>query len=433
GNVRYYLGAAAAQDAGYRPCRRCRPESAQRLPEWTLGSDTVLRGLRLVEAGYLNHHSVQQLATTLEVGERHLSRLFSQEIGSSPKTVAKLFRAKLAKDLLASTQMSHIDVAEHSGYGSVSRFNAEIRSVYHCAPKDLRGENKPVTGLCITVVLDVPAPYDFDWIFSYLDKRALLGVEGVSGGPGTWVYSRLIQQQSSQQPQQWLSVAQEGMRLRVNLPLSVEPIHSLLRRVRRVFDLNADGQTVHETLLKDSRLGAWVKAAPGLRVPGAWDGFETAVRAVLGQQVSVARGTVLANKMIDKYGGGLFPTARQLVDREVAELGMPGRRGRAVSKLAALTLAGVIDIDDCQNYERVQAQLQDIEGIGPWTANYIRMRALKDPDAFPDNDWVVLKELECTPSKARKRAAAWQPWRAYALMYLWYAAGVRKKVTRGSP
>jgi 3-methyladenine DNA glycosylase/8-oxoguanine DNA glycosylase len=193
-----------------------------------------------------------------------------------------------------------------------------------------------------------------------------------------------------------------------------------------VFDLNADGATLHEFLSADARLGPWAEKVPGLRVPGAWNGFETAIRAVLGQQVSVARGTDLANKMIVSYGEGLFPTAQQLLGREVAELGMPGRRGRAVVRLAEMAVAGDLVIDECQDFDDLQQQLQAVDGIGPWTANYVRMRALKDPNAFPDNDWVVLKELQCTAAKARQHAQAWQPWRAYALMYLWYAAGVKR-------
>jgi AraC family transcriptional regulator of adaptative response / DNA-3-methyladenine glycosylase II len=422
-NVRYYASAASAQDAGFRPCLRCRPEAARRLPEWTLGSDTVMRALRKIEGGFLNDHTTAQLAASLAVGERQLSRLFAQELGSSPKSLARLVRAKTAHDILRGSTTSLADAAYHAGYGSVSRFNHEIRQIYQCTPGQLRGEGNGGR-LEVVVTLPVREPYDFDWVFSYLNKRALEGVEEVSGGPGTWRYRRRLH--STGGDEIWLEVAQAGAELLARVPLVEEPMHQLLHRIRRVFDLNADGAVLHEFLVADAELRPFVEAAPGLRVPGAWDGFETAVRAVLGQQVSVARGTELANRMIEQYGAGEFPQARQLVGRDIAELGMPGRRGRAISRLAALALEGSLQLDDAQEFDALQAQLEGIEGIGPWTANYIRMRALKDPDAFPDNDWVVLKQLNCTAAKARRRAQNWQPWRAYALMYLWYAAGLRR-------
>ena len=422
-NVKYYPSAASAQDAGFRPCRRCRPEAAQALPEWTLATDTVQRGLRLIEAGYLNQHTTAQLARQLEVGERHLSRLFAQELGTSPKSVAKLCRARLAGTLLSNSTTPLAEVAYHAGYGSLSRFNHEIKQIFARTPSQLRKQGSAGERAHLTVKLPVRPPYHFDWVFNYLDKRALNGVEEVGGGPDAWYYRRLIEPGPAPV---WLTVRLVRGELVAEIPLVAEPLHSLLNRVRRVFDLNADGHTVHEFLTADPHLSVWVEQAPGLRVPGAWDGFETAVRAVLGQQVSVARGTELANKMIAAYGEGMFPAPAQLLDREVAELGMPGRRGRAVTALAELAVAGELVVDDCQDFDRLQEQLEAIDGIGPWTANYIRMRALKDPDAFPDNDWVVLKELGCSAAKARKQARAWQPWRAYALMYLWYAAGVRR-------
>jgi AraC family transcriptional regulator of adaptative response / DNA-3-methyladenine glycosylase II len=425
-NVRYFASAPAAQDAGFRPCKRCRPEAALRLPEWTLGSDTVLRALRLIEAGYLNDHAAAELAAMLDVGERQLNRLFAQEIGSTPKSVAQLCRARLASRLLQNTHMKIAEVALHAGYGSVSRFNHEIRQVFHCVPSALRAKKRVTSSLAVDFRLAIRLPYDFDWVFMYLQRRALTGIERVEGGPGAWSFERLVTRDA--EGEVWLRVRQSGDELVATLPITDhEPLHHLLTRVRRVFDLNADGHTLHETLQQDSRLGTWVRQAPGLRVPGAWDGFELAVRAVLGQQVSVARGTELANKMVARYGAGLFPTPVQLVDKEVAELGMPGRRGRAISRMAQLVDAGQLVVDECQDYEMFAEQLTSIEGIGPWTANYIRMRALKDPDAFPDNDWVVLKELQCTAAQARRASASWQPWRAYALMYLWYAVGQKRQ------
>jgi len=423
-NVRYYSSAAAAQDAGYRPCRRCRPEASLDLPEWTLASDTVMRGLRLIEAGYLNDHNTAELGRALDVGERHLTRLFNQELGTSPLSLARIVRAKLARGLLSGSAMPAAQVAYHAGYGSVSRFNHEVRQIFQCTPRELRSKAAKRDGSTVQIKLPVRPPYNFDWVFGYLQKRALTGVEEVTGGPGDWCFRRLVEPDAS--AGRCVEVKLQDGELSAYLPLVDEPLHQLIHRVRRVFDLNADGETLHDFLSADEHLGEWVRRAPGLRVPGAWDGFETAVRAVLGQQVSVARGTDLANAMIARYGAGNFPTPAQLLNRDVAELGMPGRRGRAVTKLAEATVAGDLSVDDSQDFDSLQAQLESVEGIGPWTANYIRMRALKDPDAFPDNDWVVLKELGCTPAQARRYAEKWRPWRAYALMYLWFAAGCKR-------
>ena len=384
-----------------------------------MASDTVMRGLRMIESGWLSDNNTAALASALDVGERHLNRLFQQELGTTPKSVARWTRARLAKGLLTSSAMTMSDVAFHAGYGSLSRFNQEIRDVFKQTPTALRKAKEAQAGECVRLTLSIRGPYDFDWVFAYLHKRALSGLEEVRGEAGCWQFRRRFTDGEGRH--RWVEVHQQESALRVVLPLTDVPLHNLLTRIRRVFDLHADGETIHEFLLKDALLGAVVRAAPGLRVPGAWDGFETAVRAVLGQQVSVERGTVLANKMVTSYGAGCFPSPVQLSDKQIGELGMPGRRGQAIALLAQEVRDGIISFDDSSHFDEIQKQLQAIAGIGPWTANYIRMRVLKDPDAFPDNDWVVLKVLQCTAAKARARSEAWQPWRAYALMYLWYA------------
>ena len=414
-NVRYYVTAAQAQEAGFRPCKRCRPEAAQRLPEWTIATETVQRALRYIEAGYLNQRAVTDLADELSVGERHLNRLFQQELGASVKGVAQLCRAKLARKLLADTTLPIAELAFHAGYGSVSRFNAEMKKIFQATPSALRN-GKSKANASLTVVLPIRGPYDFDWMFEYLDKRSLVGIEEVSKLNGQWCYQRRLPKSGTDTT---VYVRVDGTSLVADLPLTGEPVHSLLTRVRRVFDLNADGETVHESMADDEQLGEFVRSRPGLRVPGAWDGFETAVRAILGQQVSVERGTVLAGKLITMFGNGDFPKPEQLYDQDISAIGMPGRRGEAVRLLARQVMDGALTLDDCQEYEEVQVGLESLPGIGPWTANYIRMRTLKDPDAFPHNDWVVMKALGVSAAKAQGLAEKWRPWRAYALMYVW--------------
>ena len=416
-NVRYFATAAAAGEAGYRSCLRCQPETALPMPESALGNAHVVRALRLIDGGFLNDQSVWRLARRLDLSARHLDRIFMQTLGATPLSIARFKRVQLARQLLA-TELPLTQVAAYAGYDSLSHFNRELRKFYHCAPSALRkGRGRSHAQKTLSVTLPVRPPYDFDWVFNYLQRRALGGIETVQGH----CYERQLPDQQGS-----VVVVRDGQNLRVQLPLNSEPTHALLRRVARVFDLDADGASIHAHLAQETVLKPWVNRAPGLRVPGAWDGFETAIRAILGQQVSVARGTELANAMIQRYGHGAFPTPEQLCDQDIAEIGMPGRRGRAVSLLARAVCRGELDFSDGCDREQLSAALMAIPGIGPWTVDYIKLRVNKDPDAFPRNDWVVLKQLATTPAKAAAQAKAWQPWRAYALMYLWFAAAQRR-------
>jgi len=441
-NVRYFATGAAAVDSGYRPCRRCRPEGARRVPEWTLGSDVVLRAPRMIENGFLNDRSVGRLAAQWGVSERHLNRLFGIQLGTTPVSIARLRRAETARQLLHASSLNITEIAHHAGYRSISRFNHEIRAVFDSAPRELRSGKHKGSASCIVVTLPVRQPYDFVWVFDYLKTRALAGIEDVQG----LQYRRLLRREGD--AQLWITVSECKGDLLVELPVCNEPLYLLIERVRRLFDLDADGATIHEHLCRDPLLKSIVAARPGLRVPGAWDGFETAVLAILGQQVSVRRGTDLANAMVSKYGSkygseygqigathgvtARFPLPHELMDRDIAELGMPGRHGRAISHLARIVNAEEIIVDGCQDFDGLCSRLCEVDGVGPWTANYIRLRVLKDPDAFPDNDWVVLKQLATTASGARKLAQAWQPWRAYALMYLWCRSQSAKAVLNGN-
>ena len=263
----------------------------------------------------------------------------------------------------------------------------------------------------------VQAPYDHGWVMSYLAQRALPSLEAVRDN----CYRRRVALRNCGWG--WVSIAWDGSHICIDFSecadITRDEREDIVRRVRRVFDTDAQAAAIHEHLMADSVLGTWVVEAPGLRVPGAWDGYETAVRAILGQQVSVARATELATKLVQEYGAGHFPAAADLARREVAELGMPGRRGRAISTVARGLDEGRLSLSAAPDFAE---KWLAIEGIGPWTVNYLRLRVLKDPDAFPHNDWVVLKRLEATPAQALRTATPWQPWRAYALMYIWYSA-----------
>jgi AraC family transcriptional regulator of adaptative response / DNA-3-methyladenine glycosylase II len=416
-NVRYFASSAAAQDAGFRPCLRCRPEAARRLPEWTLASQTVVRGMRLIDAGYLDEHRVEALASRLAMSTRHLNRLFLSELGATPKSLARARRVQLAKRLIDGSPLRLADVAMRAGFGSVRRFNDELKATYGRSPRALRRDGRSTEGGSVALQLPVRLPYHADWVFSFLEHRALPGLEAVAGHE----YRRALFRDGN--PAGWLTVRWKESALEIKAPAdSLDNLGNVLARVRRMFDLDADPCAVEAVLGEDRLFTAPLRRDPGLRVPGAWDGFEIAVRAVLGQQVSVARARDLAVALCARFGGGDFPGPAALADADVSAIGMPGKRGEAVRAIARAVLDGRLDLDEGAEPDELTESLTALPGIGPWTAGYIGMRVARNPDAFPEADWVVLKVLNETAARARRRAEAWRPWRAYGVMVLWRMA-----------
>jgi AraC family transcriptional regulator of adaptative response / DNA-3-methyladenine glycosylase II len=421
-NVRYYPSPASAQDAGFRPCLRCRPETARRLPEWTLASQTVVRGLRMIDAGYLDSNPVDAMAARLGISGRHLNRLFLDSLQATPKSLARTRRVQLAKRLIDGSSLPLAEVAMRAGFGSIRRFNDEMKAAYGRSPRDLRRLRSGAADEDIVLHLPVRGPYHVDWVFEFLKARGLPGLEEVVDGE----YRRALFDAGEMIG--WLRVRwhDDGLQLKVP-PAGVSHLGDLLARVRRVFDLDADPLTIESVLAEDPLLADCVARNPGLRVPGAWSGFETAVRAILGQQVSVARARALAVDLCQRFGGGDFPDPEALVDADVSAIGMPGKRGEAVRALARGVLDDAVTLDESADPAALTEALTGLPGIGPWTAGYVGMRVARDPDAFPDADWVVLKVLEMKGAAARKRAAVWQPWRAYAVMALWRIEGERRE------
>lgn len=333
-------------------------------------------------------------------------------------------RTALVIALLAQTSMPIVDVAAQSGFASAQLLRQHWREVFGMTPSQWRvGQStKPESQTAITVRLPLKGSYNMDWAFQYLEKRALEGIEEVDGHH----YQRRVS--FAGQPPVWVEVWGGRDGLHARLPLWQRPVYQWLERVVRLFDLRADSGVIDSALAACSPLlSQSVKQAPGLRVMGAWDGFETAVRGVLGQQVSVARGTELANRMIQTYGQGDFPSPGQLQSKEIAELGMPRNRGRAIATMAAWVAKDGLELTEGAVAAEFVGRIGQIKGIGPWTQNYLRLRVVKDADAFPHNDWVVLKQLQVTPAVARDIAEQWRPWRAYALMHLWRLAGLARQ------
>lgn len=429
-NVRYYPSAAAAAEAGFRPCLRCRPEAAPGTPAWLGTSVTVRRALRLIHEGALDTGSVEDLAARLGVGSRHLHRLFVQHVGASPMAVAQTRRLHFAKRLIDETRLPMTDIALASGFGSLRRFNDAFRHTYGRAPRELRRERRiEPKGDALTLRLAYRPPYDWDGLLAFFAARALPGVERVSGDS----YARSV---SLNGTQGWIEVRPvagvDALQLSVH---GLEPasLFTVALRVRQMFDLAADPADVNLTFKRDPLLGPLAKKRPGLRVPGAWDPFELAVRAVLGQQVSVAAARTFASRIVAQHGTALvspveglthlFPEPAALAHADLIPLGLTRARALSLSALAGAVAQGEL-VFDVAAAEEFRAAIQKIPGIGAWTAEYVALRALADPDAFPAEDLILRRAAAgrgkpLTGAALLKRAEAWRPWRAYSVLHLW--------------
>jgi len=430
--------AAAAAAAGYRPCLRCRPESAPGTPAWLGSSATVQRALRLIDEGALDRGPVASLAARLGVGERQLRRLFLRHLGASPLAVAKARRVLFAKRLLDETELPVTRVAFAAGFGSVRRFNDALLRSYGRPPGALRRLRRqpttPARGGEIALRLPFRPPYDWDGVLSYLAARATPGVEEVVGG----VWRRTLRAGAAEGV---VSVERVGAepQLLARFQLSEPaPLAALAARLRRLFDLCADPHEIRAHLRRDPRLRACVDARPGLRVPGAWEGFELAVRVILGQQVSVGAATTLMGRLALRWGeplrraapGGAapplrchFPSPRSLARADLGSLGLPRQRADCLRGLAAAAASGRLELEAPRGLEELLAGLRRIPGLGDWTAQMIALR-LGEPDAFPAGDLGLRRALGAAPGGAGERALRaaaerWRPWRGYAAMALW--------------
>jgi len=434
-NVRYYATAAAAAEAGFRPCLRCRPEAAPGTPAWLGTSAVVRRALRLINEGGLDGASVDELALRVGVGARHLHRLFVQHVGASPIAVAQTRRLHFAKRLLDETDLPITQIALAAGFGSLRRFNDAFRLTYKRPPRELRKRQKnglPAEGDEVVLRLAYRPPYDWQQVRDFLATRAMPGVERVDANG----YARTVA--SDHGPVVVSVQALEGedalqLRVRGAQPAALFQISSA---ARRVFDLSADPARIALTFKADALIAPMLKLRPGLRIPGAWDPFECAVRAVLGQQVSVAAARTLASRLVQRAGAAiegaveglthLFPSPAALAAANLDGLGITGARIKALHALANAVESGALDF--AAPVEEVTAALADLPGFGDWTAHYVALRALGEPDAFLSNDLVLRRvAAEGGPSLTARaleaRAEAWRPWRGYAVMHLWRNSG----------
>ncbi len=429
-HVLYFPSAAAAEGAGFRPCLRCRPESSPGTPAWSGTSAIVSRGLRLIGEGALDGGDAERFAASMGVTARHLRRLFLRHLGATPTAVALTRRLHFAKKLIDETSLRFTDVAGAAGFGSLRRFNGVIRATYARTPTKLRRLARQRKGAvaeadCYRFKLTYRPPYDWDAMLAFLRTRAIPHVEtvehscyrrtiAIDGAVGTIAVSQV--------PEAF------ALALEVRLPRP-SSLLATVERVRRLFDLTADPGVVIEHLRKDPLLDRVLAHHPGLRVPGAWDGFELAVRAVLGQQISVRAASTMAGRIAEQFGlpvpgpatlDRVFPGPGQLVEAPLERCGLMTSRAETIRRLAREVASGAIALTPSADPAVTVAALQRLPGIGEWTAQYIAMRALGEPDALPLGDLVLRREAGVsTPAELERRSRPWRPWRAYAVLALW--------------
>ncbi len=398
-NVVLFPSAAAAQQAGFRACLRCRPDAAPGSPAQAGTGATLSRALRLLEES----GDASGLADRLGVSDRHLRRLFARHLGATAAEVLRTRRLHVARQLLETSALRIIDVAHAAGFHSVRRFNEAIRRGFGRTPSELRTQPAQ-SDASFPLRLPFHPPLDFESLCSFFAARALPGLEEVRDG----AWRRRLEAG-------WLEVRQDGpAHLEARMPSALAPrAQQIAARVQRVFDLRADPAPIVAHLSRDPALRPLLR--PGLRIPGAWDPFEMAVRAILGQQISVSRARSMAMELVGRFGG--FPTPARLAEGGLR--GMPAVRASAIAGLARAVLDGQVRLDGSWDLETAVAALCALPGVGDWTAQVIGLRALGEPDAFPAADLGLLQAFRVTPRALRERAEAWRPWRAYAAAAVW--------------
>ncbi|GAA1693214.1 AlkA N-terminal domain-containing protein [Streptomyces yatensis] len=445
-NVRFFPTSAAAPGAGFRACRRCRPDAVPGSADWNARADAVGRAMRMIGDGVVDREGVAGLAARLGYSARQVQRQLTAELGAGPVALARAQRAHTARILLQTTPLRASEIAFAAGFSSVRQFNDTLREIYAATPTELRAARPAKSSLSgpavatggvlgtnggtagVPLRLAYRGSYDTTQVFDYLARRALTGLEEMVGAPGARTYRRTLRLphacaivEIDERPGDgWLEC-----RLRLT---ELRDLTTAIQRIRRLFDLDADPYAVAERLAANAALAPLVGARPGLRSPGTADPHELAVRAVLGQQVSVAAGRVLGDALVAAYGkplarpdGGLthlFPRAEDLAEAPLTELGMPESRRATLRTLATALADGTVRLDAGADRDRAEKELLGLRGIGPWTAGYVRMRALSDPDVLLESDVAVLAGARAAGAHLED-SEGWRPWRSYAMHHLW--------------
>ncbi|MEV6028641.1 AlkA N-terminal domain-containing protein [Streptomyces sp. NPDC052036] len=448
-NVCFFPTAAAAQHSGFRACRRCRPDAVPGSAEWNIRADVVGRAMRLISDGVVDREGVAGLAARLGYSARQVQRQLNAEVGAGPIALARAQRAHTARVLLQTTLMQATEIAFAAGFASVRQFNDTIREIYGITPSELRAAkpgrssrygsvSSAKTAAGIPLRLAYRGPYTASEIFDYLAARTLAGIEEMTGLSGERTYRRTldlpyapgIAEVSEKLGNGWLEC-------RLHLG-DLRDLTTATQRLRRLLDLDADPFAVTERLGGDPVLAPLVVERPGLRASGTVDPNELAIRAVLGQQVSLTAGQKLGNALVSAYGKPLpapsgalthvFPTAAILAEASLAELGMPESRRATVRTVATAVADGTVCLDAGVDRDEAEKALLELRGIGPWTAGYIRMRALGDPDVLLSGDVAVQAGMRHAGADTVD-GQIWRPWRTYAVHYFWNVAALRQRTS----
>jgi len=450
-NVRFFPSAAAAQAAGFRACRRCRPDAVPGSAEWNLRADVIGRAMRLINDGVIDREGVGGLAARLGYSERQVQRHLVAELGAGPLALARAQRAHTARVLLQTTPLPVAEVAFGAGFASVRQFNDTIRQVYATTPTELRGSARkaergvgvlprgaarapglpsdPLRGLGVPLRLAYREPYAREYVFDFIGARAVPGIEEMLGERGSRVYRRTLCFEHGPGIVEVHERSSGGAWLDCRLDLAdLRGFTAAIGRVRRLFDLDADPHAVGEYFEPDPVLGPLSRKTPGMRSVGAAEPDEMAIRAVLGQQITVAAARRLAGTLVAERGeplpapsGGLthlFPETQRLADADYAELGMPESRKATLRTIATALADGSVRLDPGADRDQAQRELLALRGVGPWTAGYLRMRALSDPDVLLPGD-VVIKSAMKKAGLTNADVEAWHPWASYAIHHLW--------------
>jgi AraC family transcriptional regulator of adaptative response / DNA-3-methyladenine glycosylase II len=432
-NVSFFASAAAAQEAGYRPCLRCHPERSAGTPVWSSLPPVVSRTLILIADGALDDDGVDVLAQRVGTGARHLRRLFVEHLGAPPLAIAKARRTHFARRLIDDSDLSMTDIAFASGFRSVRQFNQDMRAAFGRPPSSLRRRTTPrrTPDGAVELKMHYRPPLDWPRMIRFLQARATPGVEVAEHDR----YRRTIVVEGRPGVVEVAAVPTEPyVILRAWLPSSSGLI-SIAERAKRMFDLGADPLQIAEHLGRSPMLVRAVAQRPGLRIHGAWDPFECAVRAIMGQQISVRAATTITSRIARTYGKPiegfenmglthLFPDPSALAGADIRSLGATGSQQRAIQAVSTAIASGQLTMDSAQGLDDFVARLTALPGVGPWTAHYVAMCALGEPDAFPDSDLGLRKgaaggDRIPTARELREIAEQWRPWRSYAAMHLW--------------
>ncbi len=447
-NVKFFPTAAAAQGAGFRACKRCRPGASPGSPEWNLRADLAGRAMQLIGEGVVDRDGVGELARRLGYSERQVVRQLSLELGAGPIAIARAQRCETARMLLEITDLPVSEIAFAAGFRSIRQFNETTKAIFAETPSEIRqrrvarDERLPGSG-AIELRLAFRPPFDITALFAFLDTRAVAGIEESNGTSFRRVLrlpngSGILECSRS-------AVSVEDSTLGIKLWLEdLRDLTSAVARTKRLFDLDANPLAIVDVLGDDPLIGDRVRSTPGLRLPGHVDAEELAVRAVLGQQVSVGAARRLTELLVSRYGEPLarpsgslthaFPTAVQLAEIDEIDLPMPKSRRATLKQLARAIAEERIDLSWGTDRDRAVEGLEKIRGLGPWTSSYIRMRGLGDPDGFLESDLGVRRALErlghdSDKNSALRYASAWRPWRSYGLMHLWNAQSQKTSTT----